>query len=59
MLGFAVVNLGIAPRDFWRMTLNEYAAAHKTWMRMQGFDENKAQNKMTRNDLADLAALVK
>lgn len=38
--------------------MREFAASHKAWMRMQGFDENEHQNKMTTNDMAALAALV-
>ncbi|MBL1421555.1 MAG: phage tail assembly chaperone [Alphaproteobacteria bacterium] len=59
MLGFAIANLGMPARDFWRLSLREYAAAHKAWLKMQGFDEEKIQNnKMTKDDLLELRALV-
>ncbi|PCI86626.1 MAG: hypothetical protein COB24_08830 [Hyphomicrobiales bacterium] len=60
MLGFAIANLGMPARDFWRLTLREYAAAHKAWLRMQGFDEENTQNnKMTKDEFSELRALVK
>lgn len=55
MLGFAIANLGISAPEFWRMTMREFAAAHKAWMRMQGFDETE-KPEIDRNDLADLFA---
>ncbi|MCJ8325209.1 MAG: phage tail assembly chaperone [Rhizobiales bacterium] len=56
LLGFAIANLGISAREFWRMTMREYAAAHKAWLRMNGFDE-AAPQQMSRDEMAELANL--
>ena len=38
------------------MTMREYAAAHKAWLRMNGFDE-AAPQQMSRDEMAELANL--